>query len=234
MSFKESLRRRLRVVFPDIHFISLLKWELKLLLVHLCAKVSPFERAKLRNLRKRQDLKINVGNGPFRHKEWINIDCQLSSHKETLTFDLRRRWPLASGTARFIFSEHVFEHFNYPDDIKHILAECNRVLQKDGVIRVIVPDAELYLRAYCDPTNDFLRNARSDTNLRMEAVNSVFRENGFHKYAYDFETMKELLELAGFRNVRRSDFRNSVHGELNVDLDEPQRRLESLYVEAIR
>lgn len=234
MKTKDSLRRILRVVFPDIHFISLLKWELKLLVVHLCAKVSPLERAKIRSLRKKHDLKINVGNGPFRHEEWINIDCQLSFHKDSVAFDLRRPWPLATGTAKFIFSEHVFEHFNYPDDIRHILSECSRVLRKQGVLRVIVPDAELYLRAYCEVDFDFLQRASSDTKLRMEAVNRVFRENGFHKYAYDYETMKDLLELAGFSGVRRSAFRSSTYDELNVDLDEPHRRLESLYIEAVR
>lgn len=234
MKVKDSLRRILRVVFPDIHFISLLKWELKLLLVHLCAKLSPFERAKIRRLTQRHELKLNVGNGPFRHPEWVNIDCQLSAHKDSLAFDLRRHWPLATGSAKYIFSEHVFEHFNYPDDIQHILSECNRVLQKHGVLRVIVPDAERYLRAYCELDLQFLRSARSDAEFRMEAVNRVFRENGFHKYAYDYETIKHLLEHAGFSEVRRSEFKSSAYDELNVDLDEPQRKLESLYVEAVR
>ena len=234
MKVKDSLRRILQVVFPDIHFISLLKWELKLLLVHSYAKVSPFERAKIRHLKKRHDLKLNVGNGPFRHNEWVNIDCVLSSYRDCLAFDLRRQWPLASESAKYIFSEHVFEHFNYPDDIQHILFECSRVLQKQGVLRVIVPDAERYLKAYCQLDVEFLRNANSDAQFRMEAVNQVFRENGFHKYAYDYETMKHLLERAGFNEVRRSEFRNSAYDELNVDLDEPQRRLESLYVEAVR
>ena len=108
------------------------------------------------------------------------------------------------------------------------------MLQKYGVLRVIVPDAERYLRAYCELDTEFLRSARTDAELRMEAVNRVFRENGFHKYAYDFETMKHLLERAGFSEVRRSEFRSSAYQELNVDLDEPQRRLESLYVEAVR
>ena len=231
---KGSLRSIIRIVFPDLHFISLLKWELKLLFVHLYSRLSPLERIKLHELKKRQALKLNVGNGPFRHKEWINIDCRLSSNRDSLAFDLRRRWPLASGSVKFIFSEHVFEHFNYPDDIQHILSECNRLLQKQGVLRVIVPDAERYLKAYCDLDVEFLRSARSDAEFRMEAVNRVFRENGFHKYAYDYETMKHLLERAGFSEVRRSEFRSSPHDELNVDLDEPQRRLESLYVEAVR
>src|SRR5688572_3659527 len=144
MPVKDALRRIGGVVFPDLHFVSLLKWELKLALVHASAKLSPFERAKIRALRKSKRLKINVGNGPFKHDSWVNIDCQLTLAKESLAFDLRRPWPIGTGTAQFVFSEHVFEHFNYPEDIHHLLSECNRILQKDGVLRVNVPDAERY------------------------------------------------------------------------------------------
>src|SRR5438132_451539 len=136
MQIKDSLREIIKVAFPDLHFISLLKWELKLALVHLYAKLSPFERAKIRALRPQRELKINVGNGPFKHNGWINIDCQLASDKHSLAFDLRRQWPLETGSARLIFSEHVFEHFSYPEEIQHILSECRRVLDKDGVLRV--------------------------------------------------------------------------------------------------
>lgn len=233
MPVKDKLRKISRVVFPDPHFSSLLKWELKLLLVHLCAKISPSERAKIRAIKKRKDLKINVGNGPFKHESWLNVDCQLTSDKESLAFDLRRHWPFRTGTARFIFSEHVFEHFNYPGDIQHILSECNRVLQKDGVLRVIVPDAGRYLRAYYEGDEEFLRRVNHNTKSKMEAVNRVFRENGFHKYAYDYETLEGLLIGAGFSQVRCSSFRASQYSDLNLDLDELARRLESLYVEAV-
>jgi predicted SAM-dependent methyltransferase len=233
MQIKASLRKISKVVFPDLHFSSLLKWELRLLLVHLFARLSPFERAKIRALRKRTDLKINVGNGPFKHDSWVNIDCRLSSGRESLAFDLRRRWPIGTSTAQFLFSEHVFEHFNYPDDIRHILAECKRVLRQGGVLRIIVPDAGRFLRAYYEKDDDFFCRLSGSSKLRMNAVNKVFRENGFHKYAYDYEILKHLLSEAGFTEIQRSDFRESAYQELNLDFDEAERRLESLYVEAV-
>jgi predicted SAM-dependent methyltransferase len=234
MSLKATLRRAVRVVFPDTHFISMLRWELKLAFIHLCARCSPFERAKLRALKSKNNLKLNIGNGQLNHASWTNIDCRLTSDKNSLAFDLRRRWPLPAESVQFIFTEHVFEHFSYPEDINHVLSECRRVLKPGGMLRAIVPDAGRYLRAYHERDERFLAQLNQNGISQMEAVNRVFRENGFHKYAYDYETMKQLLDVTGFREVSRSDFRSSKTADLNLDLDEPERRLESLYVEAVK
>lgn len=234
MPIKESLRRAVGIVFPDIQFASLLKWELKLLTIHVYSKLSPVEWKKRWLLRKHDDLHINIGNGSLKHGNWINVDCRPSLQDEDLVFDLRRRWPLKSQSVSHIFAEHVFEHFSYPANIEHVLQECHRVLRGNGTLRIIVPDAERYLTAYSLNDEEFLRRVRTDASLKMQAVNQVFRESGFHKYAYDYETMKDLLERAGFSEVRRSSFRTSACPDLNLDLDEPERKLESLYVEALR
>lgn len=234
MLIKGSLRTAARVVFPDTQFVSLLKWELKLLAIHLYSKLSPLEWRKRSLLKKQKNLWINIGNGSLKHQKWVNVDCRLSLHNEDLVFDLRRRWPLTPKSVSHIFAEHVFEHFTYPENIEHVLGECHRVLQDKGTLRLIVPDAERYLAAYWQGDEGFLRSVRSGVGFRMQAVNQVFRENGFHKYAYDYETLKDLLERTGFREVRRSDFRASQCPDLNLDLDEKQRRQESLYVEAVR
>lgn len=234
MPIKEAFRTVARIVFPDIQFVSLLKWELKLLAIHTYGRLSPMEWRKRWLLRNQKRLRINIGNGSLKHRNWINVDCRLSMEDEDLVFDLRRRWPLKPQSVSLIFAEHVFEHFSYPENIEHVLRECHRVLRGEGTLRLIVPDAERYLVAYSEGNREFFRSVRSDTNLKMQAVNQVFRENGFHKYAYDYETLKDLLESAGFTLVRRSGFRASQCPDLNLDLDEAERRLESLYVEAVR
>jgi predicted SAM-dependent methyltransferase len=234
MPIKQAFRTAARIVFPDIQFVSLLKWELKLLAVHTYSKLSPMEWRKRWLLRNQRDLQINIGNGSLKHGNWINVDCRPSMQDEDLVFDLRRRWPFKSQSVSHIFAEHVFEHFSYPENIEHVMRECHRVLRAEGTLRLIVPDAERYLEAYSARDGEFLRRVRGCASLKMQAVNQVFRENGFHKYAYDYEVLKDLLDSAGFRVVRRSSFRASQCPDLNLDLDEPERRLESLYVEAVR
>ena len=42
----------------------------------------------------------------------------------------------------FIFSEHFFEHL-YLDEAIDLFSECNRILKPNGVMRIVVPDADL-------------------------------------------------------------------------------------------
>jgi predicted SAM-dependent methyltransferase len=117
------------------------------------------------------------------------------------------------------------------------------VLQPGGVIRIIVPDAEKYIRAYCaegweelikvrplrpDHTDDF----GSRFNTKMEVVNAVFRMYIDHKYAYDFPTLEFLLRRYGFDEIQKRGFGKSALLELCID--NPDRASESLYVEAVK
>jgi len=221
-------------VFPDRQFVSILRYELSLLLVSIYSKLSPFEWAKTINRRNATDLKINIGNGPFKHDGWLNVDCSISLKKDVVACDLRRKWPLPEGSAKYIFSEHVFEHFAYPDEIGHVLRECHRILKPGGVLRVIVPNAERYLLAYAENDEAFIREVGGDSASKLAVVNMMMRENGFHKYAYDYRELERVLETAGFCGIKRSALKASQHAELNLDFDDPQRDLVSLYVEAVK
>lgn len=230
--WKRAVQRIAQFIFPDRQFISLLKYELSLLCVSVYSKLSPIEWIKRARLD--DELKLNIGYGPLKHSRWTNLDCHVSLKKDELACDLRRRWPLRSMSARYIFSEHVFEHFGYPDEIGNVLAECYRVLRPGGVLRIIVPDAERYLQAYANDDKAFLSRIGGPSASKLSVVNGMMRENGFHKYAYDFDELARALRLAGFSAVVKSKLRSSTHPELNIDYDDPERELVSLYVEAIK
>lgn len=234
-SFLKSVLLKLaEMVFPDRQFVSILKYELSLLAISIYSKLSPVEWAKTIRRRNLSDLKVNLGNGPFKHTGWINVDCSISFKKHDVVCDLRRKWPLRSGSAKYIFSEHVFEHFGYPNEIGHILSECHRILKPGGVLRVIVPNAERYLRAYANDDEDFIREVGGDLASKLSVVNVMMRENGFHKYSYDFPELQRVLKSAGFVEITQSGLRASRHQDLNLDFTEPQRDLVSLYVEAVK
>jgi predicted SAM-dependent methyltransferase len=223
-----------QLIFPDRQFISILRFEIFLFMIAIYSKVSPAEWIKAGMWKRSKNLKINLGNGPFKHEGWISIDCRLSLKKDELVCDLRRKWPLDADSARFIFCEHVFEHFAYPDEISRLMRECLRVLQPGGVLRVIVPDAERYLRAYTDCDEEFVRHVGGDSLSALSMVNTMMRECGFHKYAYDYDELERTLRQAGFSSVGRSSLNKSSHAELNLDFDDSLRSAVSLYVEAVK
>jgi len=222
-------------IFPDRDFVSLLKWETKLFLIFLYSRISPWERSKTAAWKRKSGLKVNLGGGAgWRRPGWISVDSRIRWERDGLVGDLRRALPLTDGSVRSLFTEHVLEHLSYPEPAHRLLRECFRVLEPGGRLRLIVPDAELYLRAYCENRRDFLAQVGEGQELKLAVVNRVFREKGFHKYAYDFEMLKTALEACGFGEVRRSGFHESRDPELNLDLDQATRKLLSLYVEAVR
>jgi hypothetical protein len=60
----------------------------------------------------------------------------------------------------------------------------------------------------------------------MHHVNYTFRADGQHKYAYDAETLGQVLRDAGFTNVAQREF--------DPELDSARRRGHSLYMKGIK
>jgi hypothetical protein len=58
----------------------------------------------------------------------------------------------------------------------------------------------------------------------MHSVNYFFRQNGQHRYAYDFPTLAGALKESGFVNARRRSW--------DARLDLESRRSGTLYVDA--
>jgi predicted SAM-dependent methyltransferase len=93
-------------------------------------------------------LKINIGCGYRFHKDWLNLD--LHSHSSgVVACDLTKGIPAKSGAAEVVYAAAVLEHIR-PADVPGFLAECHRVLTKDGVIRLAVPDFEQQAKVYLD------------------------------------------------------------------------------------
>lgn len=193
--------------------------------------------------RGKRELLVNVGAGDAGHAGWVNVD-RAPAPGVNCIYDARKRLPFEDNSVRGIFTEHFFEHIDYEEEVPPFLAECHRVLRPGGVIRIIVPDAESYIRAYVAGGWDQIAAIRplvSDHadvhfpvryNTRMELINVVFRQWEEHKFAYDFETLAFILGRARFRNIRRQNFGQSIAPEICLDLE--RRASESLYVEAMK
>ena len=223
-------------IFPS-HFLRQLRFELRMLSIRV-------RRNSIhRRFRNASDLLVNIGCGSQGRIGWVNVDC-FNAGPVNCVFDVRRALPFPSNSVRAIFTEHFFEHIDYFEEVPIFLKECHRVLQQDGVIRIIVPDAEQYLIAYVKRDWERLRKLRpldcdlTDAwfgfryNTPMELINMVFRQFEEHKFAYDYETLEFLLSRAGFSSVTRQSFNKSTSSQ--VCLDNEKRASESLYVEAIK
>ncbi|MEW5727632.1 MAG: methyltransferase domain-containing protein [Pseudomonadota bacterium] len=91
---------------------------------------------------------VNLGCGVhWSHPAWTGIDAA-SGHASTLAHDFSRRetLPIASGTAKVVYSSHLLEHLT-DSEVRHVLAEARRILEPGGALRIVLPDAGLALAA---------------------------------------------------------------------------------------
>jgi predicted SAM-dependent methyltransferase len=182
---------------------------------------------RARNLQFDGNLQLNLGCGLNLKPGWVNIDLGKFAD---LQLDLREPFPFPDNSAAFIYSEHVFEHFSYPEEAGHILSESLRVLRPGGVFSIGVPDSEMAIGAYGNEDNDFFRISRDRgwhpawCTTRMHHLNYHFRLGAEHKYCYDYETLAEILRDSGFVAIQRRSF--------DAELDSEVRRWGTMYVNA--
>jgi predicted SAM-dependent methyltransferase len=227
--------RKIALRFLPLHTLKHLQAEIPLMLLHLRAG------SAIRQFRGSDNLLVNIGPGTLGKAGWVNVDVWKGPNVNCL-YDCRKSLPFPDGSVRGIFCEHFFEHIDYTEEAPHFLSECNRVLKKDGVLRLILPDAGRYLRAYCKggweeferirPLGPERRDIHCDCkyNTPMELINVVFRQGHEHKFAYDFETLRFLLCRYGFSEVEQQEYGRSLMSELC--LDQAIRASESIYVDA--
>jgi predicted SAM-dependent methyltransferase len=180
---------------------------------------------------------LDIGCGSNVGPGCLNLDYVWQPGVD-LCWDVTRGLPLADASLRGIYTEHCLEHLPMPA-MFDLLRECRRVLQPSGLLRIVVPDGEIYLSRYVETlagaASAPLPYAESDRfrgrYTPMLSVNRIFRDHG-HQFIYDFATMRLLLEEADFANITKQGFRQGADPVLLRDTAD--REIESLYVEATK
>ena len=189
--------------------------------------IRPVASRRARRLAKRPGpVLVQLGSGHSAKWGWINVD--LVGQGADVAWNLRRRLPFEDNTVTAIFHEHLLEHLDVVDGFA-LTKEVFRVLRPGGIVRVVVPDAERYVRSYA-ANGDELELLRPDRPTKLLALQELFFRHG-HRAAYDSETLRFLLLAAGFASARLCDFGES---DLQPAPDSQHRQQESIYVEATK
>lgn len=177
--------------------------------------------------------KLHIGSGFNIINGWLNGDLIGGN----IFLDARKKLPFKSGTFDFIFNDHFLEHLEYRNELSKFLKECIRILKPGGIIGIGVPDTEKILNAYVENDDAYFNLAKvlwhpSWCKTKIEQINYHFRQDGEHKFAYDFETLKKVLLENGFIIIERREFNQSRFSELNVSSD--ARKIGTLYIDAMK
>jgi predicted SAM-dependent methyltransferase len=155
-------------------------------------------------------LKLQIGSGSSLLSGWLNSDYQPQLPQQ-IFLDATKPFPFSDCTFQYVFSEHMIEHISYHQGL-YMLRECFRFLKQGGKIRIATPDLTSIMNLF--------RADKTDTQKRYIAwsvefnqlpsvcaaecsiLNSMMRCWG-HQFIYDFATLRNSLEQAGFQNIRR-------------------------------
>lgn len=214
-----------------------IRYELNAAGLNIWNLVNPKHRAAVRDIRNSDTpLSVNLGSGGRGLPGWVNIEMRRASDS-TLVIDMRRPLPIPSESTDRILAEHVLEHFDFRTDALHLAKEAYRILRPNGVLRVIVPDCERYINAYTMKDADLwqqlgwnLDQLPHDIYTPMHIINHQFHQEGEHFFGYDFDTLKFLLTRAGFSEITRQSYRQSI--DPHLEFDQENHRKYSLYVDA--
>jgi predicted SAM-dependent methyltransferase len=146
-------------------------------------------------------MKLHLGCGRRHIPGYVHIDVVDYPHVDHVS-SIDNLSFLQDGSVELIYNCHVLEHFKRRE-VRRVLGEWYRVLAPGGLLRVSVPDFAALCEVY----------ARTrDLSL---VIGPIFGRQDYlyniHYNLFDFDTLKSQLEDAGFREVRRYDWRETEH-----------------------
>lgn len=182
--------------------------------------------------------KLQVGGGKRILDGYLNLDIFPPAD---IIWDCRMGLPFLNNTFNHIFSEHFLEHLDFPTSAKLVISEFFRILRPGGELFISVPDARKALEAYNSDRGYFERlysecysgrNPKTVFYGKIDYINYLFRDQPesskytVHHWAYDFESLSNMLLRAGFKIVTETNIKT---GYCN-----PKREFYSLYLKAIK
>lgn len=196
-------------------------------------------------------MKLNIGGQKGRKTlnkqgagKWTVLDVRKGAdiihdvHQEPL--------PLEDNSVEAIYTSHTLEHI-FPDRLPFVLKECLRVLKPEGLIRIVVPDADRAVRAYAKGDIDYLKDKRNPTKPDFYPNHPLYylmawfitysldddlnkRLIGGHVNAFNESALKGWLSRAGFVNIKVMAY-NKCNSIFN-NCDFPRYKDCSIYMEA--
>tara|TARA_X000000368_G_C22880856_1_gene645225 strand:- start:342 stop:899 length:558 start_codon:yes stop_codon:yes gene_type:complete len=147
-----------------------------------------------------KNLKLHLGSGKRYLNGYVHIDISDYEHIDikTSVSDLKE---IDDNIVNEIYASHVLEYFDR-DEALVVLGEWKRVLKKDGILRIAVPNLQSLFDIY-KKTND-IQKILGPIFGKWKINDSEYI---YHKTIYDKESLSLLLQSAGFKDITLWDWR---------------------------
>ena len=178
-------------------------------------------------------MKFNIGCG-WRNfgEEWIHIDGGDYDHIDSKDIFMK---DFEKESANLIYASHFIEYFDR-EEVVPILIRWKDVLKPNGILRLAVPNFEVYAKLYLD-NKISLDDSLGPLYGKMEMGDDTI----YHKTTYDFSSLKRLLEQVGMKNINKYNWRDTDHSKFDdhsqaylPHMDKKNGTLMSLNIECIK
>lgn len=239
MTYKQRIGKYFIKHLPvSRHVFNHFRLELNAIWVRFQHKINPWYVLKVARLRKKKNLLVNVGCGPFgKASGWINLDLYPIRHVYIQT-DCRKKLILANDSCKGILVEMFLEHLDPVDELPFFLKECYRSLEPGGILRIIVPDASKFIHAYYSDGWEKMNKISygeddwsKEFSCKMEALNHVFLQEYEHYGGWDYQRALIELKKAGFQDIVRVGYNL---GRFPQIIDREFHKANGLYVEGVK
>ncbi len=131
--------------------------------------------------------------------------------------DIVKGLPVKRKSCQGVYCSHVLEHLSL-QDIRIALSNTYEILHEGGIFRLVMPDLEQCIRNYSrNDSHEAAITFMKDTSLGEEKRCRGLRGlifgligNSKHLWMWDYKSIEHELGQAGFKEIRRAQFRDSI------------------------
>lgn len=192
------------------------------LLLEITINFFAFTSVILTYIMAKRVIKVNLGSGPTGINGWSNYDwgvlpllskiywirdglvklglldkSYMAKWPEIELVDIRKGIPQEDDSVNYIYCSHVLEHFEKSETVT-LLHECYRVMKKNGVMRIVLPDLLKLISSYSN-SDQFCREFYGYNKDEKRWSNIFIRG---HEWMYDKKTFRKILVEVGFKNIK--------------------------------
>lgn len=149
-------------------------------------------------------LKIEIGGGKKKRGDGYQC-CDIRDIAGVEHVCAADNLPFENNSVDEVYSRHIIEHFTLQEFLQ-VLVEWNRVLKVGGTLYIICPNLLWHLQQILTGDHQSLYRKEPGQNDRYWGFGSLFGwqqdEYDVHKFGYYFELLRDVLQEAGFAEIK--------------------------------
>lgn len=131
--------------------------------------------------------------------------------------DIVRGLPVRAGSCKGLYCSHVLEHLALAD-FRVALNNTLLILRPRGHFRLVLPDLEFLIRQYVEDHSNsasinFMKATLLGRHHKARGIKETIKHlwgNSYHLWMWDYNAISTELSNAGFVNIRRAAYGDSI------------------------